>query len=302
MSESWLIRDALIVNEGVRRAGDVRIRDGRIETVGGALAARADEQVLDAAGRWLLPGMIDVHVHFREPGLTAKADIAHETRACLAGGITSYMDMPNTLPPVLDADLLEAKYALAAQTSLANFAFYFGASNDNLEAIKRLDPRATPGVKVFMGCSTGNLLVDDPATLDGIFAGAPVPILTHCEDAPMIHANLEAAIARYGDAIPPAEHPHIRSREACMKSTRLAVELATRHGARLHVPHVTTADELALFRGGDSAGKRITAETCVHFLTFADADYARLGNRIKCNPAIKTAADRAALLAGLVDS
>ena len=301
MTERWLIRDAELVNEGRRWHADLRIRDGRIASIGDGFAVQAGEQVLDAGGKWLLPGMIDVHVHFREPGLTHKADIVHETRACVAGGITSFMDMPNTLPPVLDADALEAKYALAAQNSLANHAFYIGASNDNLETLKRIDPRTTPGIKVFMGCSTGNLLVDDLAVLEGIFAHAPVPILTHCEDSPMIDANLAAARAKYGDNIPPGEHPRIRSREACVKSTRLALELAQRHGSRLHIPHVSTADELALFTPGPAAGKRISTETCVHFLHFCDEDYDRLGCLIKCNPAIKSSADRDALLDALVD-
>jgi dihydroorotase len=301
MSERWLIHNAELVNEGRRFHADLRIRDGRIEHIGHDLTAAPGEHSFNATGLWLLPGMIDVHVHFREPGLVHKADIAHESRACVAGGITSFMDMPNTLPPVLDADTLAAKYALAADRSRANYAFYFGASNDNLEAIKRLDPRTTPGVKVFLGCSTGNMLVNDPATLEAMFAGTPVPILTHCEDSPTIDANLAVAKSKYGEAIPAHEHPRIRSREACLKSTRMAVELARRHGTRLHIPHVSTADELALFQPGPAAGKRITAETCVHFLHFTDADYDRLGFLIKCNPAIKAASDRAALLDALVD-
>lgn len=298
---NWLIQNAELVNEGRRFHADVRLRDGLIERIDGELSARADEQVIDASGCWLLPGMIDDQVHFREPGLTAKADIAHESRACVAGGITSYMDMPNTQPPALDADVLEDKYRRGAASSLANYAFYLGASNDNLEAIKRLDPRTAPGVKVFMGASTGNMLVDNPDTLDGIFAAAPVPIITHCEDTPMISANEAAAQARFGDDIPAQQHALIRSREACIKSTRLALELARRHDTRLHVLHISTAEECALFAAGPIAGKRITAETCVHFLHFSDADYARLGHRIKCNPSIKTAADRQAITAALAE-
>ncbi len=301
MSERWLIRDAELVNEGRRHHGDLRIRDGRIARIAPQLAAEPGEQVLEARGRWLLPGMIDDQVHFREPGLTHKADIEHESRACLAGGITSFMDMPNTRPPALDAERLEAKYARAAEVSRANYGFYMGASNDNLEHIKRLDPRSAPGVKVFMGASTGNMLVDDPATLDGIFAAARVPVITHCEDTPTIEANLAAARVRYGNAIPLEQHPLIRSREACIKSTRLAIDLARRHGTRLHVLHISTADELALFAPGPVTGKQITAETCAHFLHFCDADYARLGNRIKCNPAIKTAADRDAIVQALAE-
>ncbi len=296
MSERWLIRNAELVNEGRRFHADLRIRDGRIARIDRALAAEPGERVLEARGRWLLPGMIDDQVHFREPGLTDKADIEHESRACLAGGITSFMDMPNTRPPALDAERLEAKYARAAEVSRANYGFYMGASNDNLEHIKRLDPRSAPGVKVFMGSSTGNLLVDDPHTLEGIFAHAPTPVITHCEDTPTIEANLAAARARWGADIPVEQHPLIRSREACIKSTRLAIGLAARHGTRLHVLHISTADELELFTPGPVQGKPVTAETCMHYLHFCDADYVRLGNRIKCNPAIKTAADRDAIV------
>jgi len=297
----WLIKNAELVNEGRRFHADLRVKDGRIEAIAGDLDARPGEQVVDAAGLWLLPGMIDDQVHFREPGLTHKADTWHESRACAAGGITSFMEMPNTRPPALDRDTLEAKYARAAETSAVNYAYYMGASNDNLEAIKALDPLAAPGVKVFMGASTGNMLVDDPDTLDGIFREAPTPIITHCEDTPMIDANLVAAHAKYGEEIPAREHPLIRSREACIKSTRLAIALARKHGTRLHVLHISTADELALFEPGPLAGKKITAETCVHFLHFCDEDYEKLGFLIKCNPAIKTAADREAITRALAE-
>jgi dihydroorotase len=297
----WLIANAELVNEGRRRRADLRVRGGRIAEIGENLVATAGEQVFDAAGLWLLPGMIDDQVHFREPGLTHKADIESESRACVAGGITSFMEMPNTKPPATDHVALEAKYARAAAASRANYAFYLGATNDNLEAIRTLDPKAAPGIKVFMGASTGNMLVDDPATLDAIFRDTPVPIITHCEDTPMILANEEAARERWGDDIPPAQHPLIRSREACIKSTRLAISLAQRHDTRLHVLHISTADECALFEPGPVAGKRITAETCVHFLHFSDADYARLGHLIKCNPAIKTAADRTAITQALAE-
>jgi len=257
--------------------------------------------VLDARGRWLLPGMIDDQVHFREPGLTHKADIASESRACLAGGITSYMEMPNTKPPATNRVALEAKYARAAEVSRVNYAFYLGATNDNIEEIRRLDAKAAPGIKVFMGASTGNMLVDDPKTLDLIFRDTPVPIITHCEDTPIILANEEKARAIWGDDIPPDQHPLIRSREACVKSTKLAISLARTHGTRLHVLHISTADECLLFEPGPVAGKRITAETCVHFLHFTDADYARLGNLIKCNPAIKTAFDRDGITRALAE-
>ena len=306
---STLIVNARLVNEGREREGDLRIdAQGRIAAIGSGLPAQPGEKVVDAAGRWLLPGMIDDQVHFREPGLTHKGDIATESAAAVAGGLTSFMDMPNTSPPTLDAAALEAKYAAARGRAWGNHGFYLGASNDNLEAVRTLDPRTAPGIKVFMGASTGNMLVDDPVTLDGIFREAPTPIITHCEDTPTIDANLAAFKARYGeDGLTPEMHPDIRSREACIKSTRLAMELARRHGTRLHVLHISTADELALFERGplvDANGKvrkKITAETCIHFLRFDRGDYARLGNLIKCNPAIKDAPDRQALIAALVD-
>ncbi|MFT4178012.1 MAG: dihydroorotase [Thermomonas sp.] len=304
---STLIVNARLVNEGREFDGDLRFKDGRIEAIGSGLAANPGETVIDAAGRRLLPGMIDDQVHFREPGLTHKGDIATESAAAVAGGLTSFMDMPNTNPPTLDSVALADKYQRAAGRAWGNFGFYHGASNDNLEAIRRLDPKATPGVKVFMGASTGNMLVDDPATLDAIFREAPTPIITHCEDTPMIDANFAEYRAKYGDdGLLPRMHPDIRSREACIKSTRLAMELARRHGTRLHVLHISTADELALFEQGpliraDGSRKRITAETCVHFTRFARPDYERLGNLIKCNPAIKDEADREAIITALAD-
>ncbi len=291
----WLITNATLINEGTRLEADVRLRNGRIERIDAGIAANAGERVFDARGRWLMPGMIDDQVHFREPGLEQKADIASESRACLAGGITSFMEMPNTKPPAVTRAAIDDKYRRGAASSRVNYAFYFGATNDNIDEIRAIDPASVPGLKVFMGASTGNMLVDDPATLDAIFRDCPVTIITHCEDTPMISANEAKARERWGDDIPAAEHPLIRSREACIKSTRLAIELARRHGTRLHVLHISTADELALFEPGPVTGKRITAETCVHFLHFSDEDYARLGHLIKCNPAIKTAADRAAI-------
>ncbi len=299
-----LIVNARLVNEGREFDADLRISQGRIEAIGSGLAARDGETVVDANGRRLLPGMIDDQVHFREPGMEYKADMATESTAAVAGGVTSFMDMPNTSPPTLSADVLENKYQRAAGRARANYGFYMGASNDNLEAIRTLDPLTAPGIKVFMGASTGNMLVDDPETLAGIFREAPTPIITHCEDTPMIDATLAKYRAEYGDDIPAACHPDIRSREACIKSTRLALELARTHGTRLHVLHISTADELALFTPGplvDANGvrKRITAETCIHFLRFDRSDYARLGHLIKCNPAIKEASDREALINAL---
>ncbi|UKE49480.1 dihydroorotase [Xanthomonas translucens] len=301
MSSSTLIVNARLVNEGHETQGDLRIADGRIAAIAPQLSARDGETVVDAAGRWLLPGMIDDQVHFREPGLTQKGDIASESAAAVAGGLTSFMDMPNTNPPTLGAAALQAKYDAAGGRAWGNYGFYLGASNDNLAAIQTLDPKTAPGIKVFMGASTGNMLVDNPQTLDAIFRDAPTPIITHCEDTPTIDATLAAFKQKYGDALTPDMHPDIRSREACLKSSQLAVSLAKKHGTRLHVLHISTADELALFAPGPIQGKRITAETCIHFLRFDRADYAALGNLIKCNPAIKDASDREALIRALAE-
>jgi dihydroorotase len=301
-----VIVNARLVNEGRETEGDLRFENGRITQIGAGITARPDDRIIEAGGRWLLPGMIDDQVHFREPGMPHKGDIATESAAAVAGGLTSFMDMPNTSPPTLDAAALEDKYQRAKGRAWGNYGFYLGASNDNLEAVRTLDAKTAPGIKVFMGASTGNMLVDNPDTLDAIFREAPTPIITHCEDTPIIDANMAAFQARYGDALTAEHHPDIRSREACIKSTRLALSLARKHGTRLHVLHISTADELALFTPGplihdDGARKRITAETCVHFLRFDRADYARLGNLIKCNPAIKDASDREALIKALVD-
>ncbi|GMU42959.1 MAG: dihydroorotase [Xanthomonadales bacterium] len=292
---SHLIVNARLVNEGRVFEADLRVRNGVIAEIGRALGARPDEQVFDAAGRTLLPGMIDDQVHFREPGLTHKGDIGTESRAAIAGGITSYMEMPNTSPWTGSMEMIGQKCARAAQSSLGNYAFYLGATNDNLADVARADEYGVAGIKVFMGASTGNMLVDDPDVLDAIFRDAPCLIATHCEDTPTIHANLARFRERHGEEIPPDAHPDIRSREACLKSTLLAIELAKRHDARLHVLHISTAEELELFAPGPPDGKRITAETCLHFLHFCREDYARKGNLIKCNPALKEASDRAAL-------
>ena len=301
-----LIVNARLVNEGREFDGDIRFANGRITHVGGHLTAQPGDQVIEAGGRWVLPGMVDDQVHFREPGLTHKGDIATESAAAVAGGLTTFMDMPNTNPPTLNAAALQAKYDAAAGRAWGNFGFYLGASNDNLQDVRTLDPKTAPGIKVFMGASTGNMLVDNPDTLDAIFREAPTPIITHCEDTPTINANLALFKVKYGDDIPVECHPDIRSREACIKSTQLALSLARKHGTQLHVLHISTADELALFKAGpliDAAGvrKRITAETCIHFLRFDRGDYARLGNLIKCNPAIKDASDREALIRALCD-
>jgi dihydroorotase len=299
--KTLLIVNANIVNEGAITPGDVFIRAGRIERVGFGLTGTQADRVIDAHGRHLLPGMIDDQVHFREPGLTHKGDIATESSAAVAGGITSFMDMPNTIPNATTRTALADKYLLAAGRARANFAFYLGGANDNIEEIKALRPEQACGIKVFMGASTGNMLVDDPVTLERIFAEAPVLVATHCEDSSIIRENEKRFREQYGDDLPVSVHPQIRSAESCYQSSSLAVGLARKHGTRLHVLHLTTAREMELFTPGPLAGKRITAEVCVHHLYLDDSHYAELGNLIKCNPSIKTAADRQALVQALKD-
>jgi dihydroorotase len=305
--EAWgrmpttVIKNARIVTDGRVTASDLKIRDGRIDTVAARIDTPAGAVEIDAAGAFLLPGMIDDQVHFREPGFEHKGTIATESKAAIAGGITSYMEMPNCNPQTISEAALRDKHARAARVSLANWAFYLGATNDNLEAIKSVDRRLACGVKVFMGASTGNMLVDNPRTLDGIFSSAPLLIATHCEDTPTIQANEALARARYGDDIPIHEHPHIRSVEACYRSSSLAVDLARRHGSRLHILHLTTARELELFRAGSDPNKRITAEVCAHHLFFNDTWYAAKGALIKCNPAIKSQSDQQALFDAVID-
>lgn len=295
MTNTILIKNAQLVNENTITPGDLLIDHGRIKRCGGEIPAPDNAKIVDAAGRYVLPGMIDDQVHFREPGLTHKGDIGSESRAAVAGGITSFMEMPNTLPPTVTLDALEAKYAIAARSAAANYAFYLGATNDNLQVIRTLDPKAAAGIKVFMGSSTGNMLVDNEETLAGIFRDSPVIITTHCESTPRIQQNLQAAIARYGKNIPLSAHPEIRDVEACYQSSSLAVSLAREYGAQLHVLHLTSAREMELFQPGPIDGKSITAEVCAHHLHFSSEDYGQMGNRIKCNPAIKSTADRAAL-------
>jgi dihydroorotase len=289
-----LLANGIVVNEGKVAAADILIAGDRIERVG-AGRTPAGAEVVDLAGRHVLPGIIDDQVHFREPGLTHKADIASESRAAIAGGVTSFLDMPNNSPPCVDRAGLERKKAIAAGRSFANYGFYLGATNTNIDELRAATPADACGIKVFMGASTGNMLVDDARTLEEIFAGVSLPIVTHCESSPLIREAEKAARERYGDDVPIALHPEIRSAEACYRSSSQAVELARRHGSRLHVLHLTTARELDLFAPGPISGKRITVEVCVHHLWFDASDYGRLGTRIKCNPAIKTTADRAAL-------
>lgn len=296
-----LIRNARIVNRGVISAGDVFIRGGRIEKIGSALNMHANIE-LDANGNFLIPGIIDDQVHFREPGLTHKANIASESRAAVAGGTTAFMEMPNVNPPSVTRELLEEKYQIGARTSLANYSFYMGATNDNFEEVARTDPHRVCGIKVFMGSSTGNMLVDAPQALERIFAEAPILVATHCEDEATVRANTERYKKKYGDQMTAAFHPRIRNVEACLLSSSFAVNLARRHNTRLHILHISTKDELDLFDNTvPLAQKRITSEVCVHHLRFHSGDYARYGNQIKCNPAIKSRAHRDALLPALLD-
>ncbi|WP_455805961.1 dihydroorotase [Pseudomonas fluorescens] len=292
---SVLIRNARLVNEGREFDADLLVSNGRIVKIARSIEGENAKVEIDANGQWLLPGMIDDQVHFREPGAPAKGSLHTESRAAVAGGITSFMDMPNTNPATLTLEALADKKRRAAINSVANYGFHFGVSRDNLDTVAALNPCEVAGVKVFMGASTGNMLVDDPQILERLFAEVPTILLAHCEHTPSIDANAANLRELFGDRIPPAAHPLIRNAEACYRSSSLAVELAKRHGTRLHVLHLTTARELELFEDEPLAQKRISAEVCLHHLLFDDRDYPKLGNLIKCNPAIKTQADRDAL-------
>ncbi|ARS38774.1 dihydroorotase [Sphingobacteriaceae bacterium GW460-11-11-14-LB5] len=299
---TYLIKAATIVNEGQKIVADVLIKDGLIAKIGQNLSA-PDAQEINAEGQYLLPGMIDDQVHFREPGLTHKADIFTESMAAVAGGITSFMEMPNTVPNTLTQDLLADKYEIAAQTSLANYSFYMGASNDNIEEVLKTDPKNVCGIKVFMGSSTGNMLVDNEKTLENIFSKAPILVATHCEDEATIRHNLAEFKAKYGEDLTIEMHPLIRSAEACYKSSSLAVELAKTYQTRLHILHISTAKEIALFDNiTPLKDKKITAEACVHHLWFNDQDYASKGNFIKWNPAVKTEDDQKGVLRGVLEN
>ena len=293
-----LIKNAKIVNEGKVFEGDLRIKDQHIDRVDSEIKASSQDQLLEAEGQYLLPGMIDDQVHFREPGLTHKGTIASESRAAVAGGITSFMEMPNVSPATTTIEALESKYEIASQNSIGNYAFYLGATEDNLEQIKRLDPNKHCGVKVFMGASTGDLLVEAPQALDDIFRESPTLILTHCESGPVIQKNLEKMHSS-GHVPTIVDHPIIRDTEACYASSSYAVSLAKKYHSQLHVLHITTEKELSLFEAGDIENKHITAEACVHHLWFCDEDYPQLGNLIKCNPSIKASSDRDALINAL---
>lgn len=297
-----LIVNANIVNEGRIQQLDVLMKNGRFEKIASSINAEEADEVIDANGKYLLPGLIDDQVHFREPGLTHKANIFTESRAAVAGGITSFMEMPNTVPNALTQELLEDKYQIAAKNSIANYSFFMGASNDNIEEVLKTDPRKVCGVKVFMGSSTGNMLVDNEETLNNIFSKVPMLIATHCEDEATIRANTEKFKKEYGEDVPMEMHPIIRSEEACYLSSSLAVKLAKEHGSRLHVLHISTGKETDLFDNSiPLEQKKITAEACIHHLWFSDADYKEKGTFIKWNPAVKTAQDRDTIFQALLD-
>lgn len=300
--KTTLITNAKIVNEGKQFEGDVLIKGQYIEKIGSGLSSDGADRVIDAKGKLLLPGVIDDQVHFREPGLTHKATIYTEAKAAVAGGITSFMEMPNTVPNALTQELLEDKYKIAAKDALANYSFFMGASNDNLDEVLKTDPKKVCGVKVFMGSSTGNMLVDNEQTLEGIFSKVPMLIATHCEDEDTIRKNTAEYKEKYGEDVPIRCHPEIRSEEACYKSSSMAVELAKKHDARLHILHISTAKEISLFDNSKPlAEKRITAEACIHHLWFDDSQYDDKGTLIKWNPAVKTAKDRDAIFQAVLD-
>lgn len=297
-----LIKSGRIINRGQIIEGDLLIKDGRIDKVAASIDTSADLEI-NAEGKLVMPGIIDDQVHFREPGLTHKSDLYTEPRAAVAGGVTSYMEMPNTKPPALTQGLLEDKYQIAAQKSLANYSFFMGASNDNLEEVLKTDARTVCGIKVFMGSSTGNMLVDDRTTLDGLFSKVPMLIATHCEDEATIRGNEVVYKEKYGEDIPFKYHPEIRNVEGCLKSSAMAVELAKKYNTRLHILHISTADELALFDNSiPLKEKRITSEVCVHHLYFNASHYDTLGSQIKCNPAVKGAEHQEALFPALLDN
>ncbi|HRB70500.1 MAG TPA: dihydroorotase [Flavobacterium sp.] len=298
-----LIKNAKIVNEGVVFEGDVLVEDKYIKEVAASISPKSSDCIIiDAEGNYLIPGAIDDQVHFREPGLTHKGNIASESRAAVAGGITSFIEQPNTVPNAVTQELLEQKYQIAAETSYANYSFMMGGTNDNLEEILKTNPKNVAGIKLFLGSSTGNMLVDNEETLEKIFSSTPMLIAVHCEDEGTIKANLEKYKEEYGDNIPVKFHHLIRSEEACYISSSKAIELAKKTGARLHIFHVSTAKETELFTNKiPLEDKKITAEVCVHHLWFTDADYEKKGNLIKWNPAVKTAKDRDELWKALLD-
>ena len=292
--QTTLITNAHLVNEGKIIPSDLLIKNGRIEQIAPSISAHA-KIIINAKGKLLFPGMIDCHTHCREPGLESKADLHSESAAAVAGGVTSIMEMPNTKPAAVTNEILEEKFAIASTKCLSNYSFYLGASNHNLDELLAINPRQVCGVKLFMGASTGNLLVDRQQQLEDIFSQINIPIALHCEDTNTIRENEKAAREKYGENIPFSEHATIRSAEACYQSTKLAVELATKYGSTAHVLHLSTEQELELFKTGNVDTKKITAEACPHHLWFSQDDYLEKGALIKCNPSIKTSADRAAL-------
>ncbi|OEK06314.1 dihydroorotase [Roseivirga misakiensis] len=300
---SILILNGTLVNENQVFEADIYIENDLIHTIGKDLQHKQADQVIDASGKVIIPGLIDDQVHFRQPGLTHKAEIYTESRAAVAGGITSFMEMPNTVPNTLTQELLQDKYDIAAQSSIANYSFFMGASNDNLDEVLKTDPKSVCGVKVFMGSSTGNMLVDNQKTLEGIFANSPTLIATHCESEEVIQRNIQKAKEQYGEDVPIAMHPIIRDEEACYASSSFAVDLARKNGARLHILHISTAKELALFDNHiPLKDKKITSEACVHHLWFSEEDYAEKGTLIKWNPAVKKSTDRDAILQAVIDN
>ena len=297
-----LLKNAKIINEGQITQKDILIEGNFIAKIDGNIA-HPSAKTFDLSGKYILPGIIDDQVHFREPGLTHKANIYTEARAAVAGGITSFMEMPNVNPPSVTQELLEQKYQIAAATSLANYSFFMGTTNENIEEVLRTNPEDVCGVKIFMGSSTGNMLVDNEKILRSLFSQVPMLIAAHCEDEAIIRANLSAFKERYGENVPASMHPIIRNREACYKSSSFAIALAKEYGTRFHVLHISTAEECGLFSNDiPLADKRITAEACVHHLSFQKEDYARLGNLIKCNPAIKDRSDKDAILQAVLDN
>lgn len=298
-----IIHHATIINEGQQFPGSILIDGEFIKKIWREEVPVADLEsadLINASGKYLIPGVIDDQVHFREPGLTHKGEIATESKAALAGGVTSYMEMPNTIPQATTRVELEKKYARAAEVSAVNYSFYIGATNDNLDEVLAIDPTKVCGIKVFMGSSTGNMLVDDETTLSELFKNAPSLVAVHCEDENIIKRNLELYHEKYGEVIPISRHPKIRSDEACFQSSSKAVKLASQYGTRLHVLHLSTADEMQLFEAGPVKSKKITAEVCVHHLWFDERDYIRYGTRIKWNPAVKSQQDKEALWAALL--
>ena len=304
MSSTILLKSATIVNEGQQYVADILIKNGIIDKISSQINPIENSTVYDLEGKFVLPGCIDDQVHFREPGLIHKADIASESKAAVAGGITSYMEMPNTIPNALTQEILEDKYQIAARSSIANYSFFMGASNDNLEEVLKTNGKNVCGVKIFMGSSTGNMLVDREKSLEDLFEKVPPLIIaTHCEDEGTIRANIEKYKAIYGENIPVELHPLIRSEEACFLSSSMAVRLAKKYNTRLHILHISTEKELSLFDNTLPLEKKlITAEACVHHLWFSDEDYKTKGNYIKWNPAVKKASDRAAIFQAVLDN